>query len=512
MRRLLLGIIAVLLICVIVYMVVKRPKWGRLSYWKAQLVESPEKVYERSSGGYDEAADIALRRVEGKHNPTPSDHHLAATIIHRNVLSQNHTPRVDVATGEIDETDRALSENRRDMFVRARGHYRSALNGLTDQEIAHGEAARAIGRRETPGAETIIDAALDFAFAGFSTLLTNDSLMAIVLTEDWDAPNAPLELIYNGGVDLDLANLADGRRHATIAGRQQAAAKIAEVQGGGQKAKTEAYLDLSQQHTSDSQNSHDSSVNAAKKAIVERLRYDQGALSRLPTLGQIAEEIRKNSATFSRDPRTQAARPVLTNKAVAVVERAKNGEISSSAGASDAEVLRRVWARAGDIRNSGKTDAMRQAAYDALVDSWEEGLEGENIQCVDGRISRMLGSLTLLDFDERNWNMRRTEQHKNDIFEMTKKLIRVEAEAAAGQKDDLELQKVGKAYLATTLAEMNAVGATDDSKEKEWMETTRGKISAAIDAHIAKLNKDTPGTIPDHLLPGIKSQALAALS
>src|SRR5205807_946238 len=79
--------------------------------------------------------------------------------------------------------------------------------------------------------------------------------------------------------------------------------------------------------------------------------------------------------------------------------------------------LRGVWARADDPRNAATRGQMRQALFDSLVDAWEEGIAGRKITCVNGRTTRILSALVLLDADERNWQVKKLEQFKNDIFE-----------------------------------------------------------------------------------------------
>ena len=53
-----------------------------------------------------------------------------------------------------------------------------------------------------------------------------------------------------------------------------------------------AYVNAAVEHTSDSQNVHDSLVNAAHRAVVARLREDQKG-AELPTLDAIAENARR---------------------------------------------------------------------------------------------------------------------------------------------------------------------------------------------------------------------------
>ena len=171
-----------------------------------------------------------------------------------------------------------------------------------------------------------------------------------------------------------------------------------------------------------------------------------------------------------------------------------------------------MWGRANHPRNSQRASALRQAAFDALVDSWQPGLSGERIQCVDGRISRLLGSLATLDFDEKNWDMRRLEQYRNDVFSLAAEEIRSAAAEAASQTDDQRLQVIGRAHLALTPAELAAVGDVDEDEEKRWLARVAQRVSRAVDQHIADVNQRVPGAIPSHVSGGIKKEALSALA
>ena len=259
-----------------------------------------------------------------------------------------------------------------------------------------------------------------------------------------------------------------------------------------------------------SQNSHDSSVNAAKRAITERLRSDQGPFDRLPSLDQIAHEIRAKSDDFSKDPRTGNSRPAMTDRALAVIERARRGERIVSMDATDEEILRRVWARADHPKNAARRDLLRQAAFDALVDSWEQGLSGGAIQCVDGRISRMLGSLTLLDFDRRNSEMRMLQTYKNAIFARTGALID-KAYADIARSDDPALRKIAEHFDADSLAQLEAIGEPDPAVKKRFLEALESQIEAMIDAYVSDLDASVRGAVPPRTIEGIKKEALKAL-
>jgi hypothetical protein len=532
-RRYLLAIVVIAAV-VALYVAIKRPEWGSAGFWKAHFAENADEILERSAGTYDTAAALALRRSRGA-AATAADHSRAATIIHRNILAQEHRAE---RTPAGHPTEAALEESRirAEMYGQAREHHRQALNGLTDGALHADEAARATrrfgqGRRaragraprpahggaapptgvapaapepEEPGGAQIIEAALHFAFAGLGTLLENDPVVAVHFAEVAGGDPAGIVLIP----DVDLVGAAENRRTATLESRRAAAAEAA--QGGGRGLQAAAFLDLSQRSTSDAQNSHDVSVNAAKKATVERLRREQPALANLETLEQIAEALRAGGGVYSKDPATGAPRPALTEKALKVVRRAANGERSAAAGATDEEVLRRVWRRGSAPANFANREALRQAFFDALVDCWEPAIGGERIQCVDGRIGRLVGSLVLLDADPLSSEVHRLEHHKNAVFVAVQERIRAAAEAAAVSANPAQ-RAVGRAWRATTKSEMDAEGALDPAAEAAFIEQTREAVVRTVEDYSERANRIVPNTIPGHVLEGLKREASAAV-
>lgn len=137
----LLGAALVALLVFAIYAVSKEPAWAQKSYWTAHCVESPWRVYQRSAGDFDDAAALALQRATERPAPTAGDHILAATVITRNILAQEHRPARDGAGAP---TPAALerAQLRRGMFDEARRHYMAALTGLWPAAAGASPAAR----------------------------------------------------------------------------------------------------------------------------------------------------------------------------------------------------------------------------------------------------------------------------------------------------------------------------------------------------------------------------------
>lgn len=502
----LLGL-AIVVLVIIIYAVAKKPKWAHGGYWRAHLLEDADQIYRRSSGVYDEEAALALQRTLDREDPTPADHLRAATIITRNILAQDHRPEVQ-ADGNVAPEAVRHSQLRRELFDQARGHYQAALETFTPEEIAQELAQELVEPPPAdnypprqPGIEFIIEAARDFAFGGFDTLLVNDPLLAVLFTEGDMIQFFPAEIL-----DVELAGLAEQRRTETVQQRQAMARDAAQAQGGARGAATETYVRLATRNTDSPENSHDSAVVACLRKIVTLLREQQTNI-RLPALNEIVQDIRSNGAAFSLDPRSKEPRAEMVRDVIEVINRTRDGERNTAIDITDEEALRRVWARADDPKNTANRDKLRQAAFDALFDCWKTTMRGREIVCVSGRTGRLLGALSLLDYDPRLWEVRMLEQYKNDIFERAGALVRERAQRWADSAD-AEQRKVGLSYLATTAAEMRSVGEVSEEHEARFKEEARARIGSMVDGYV----RDVDGAIPPHSVEAIKSEALAAVS
>ncbi len=518
--RIFLCALIIVLALVLIYAVVKKPVWSEPTYWLANFIESPSKVYKRSSGSFDEAAAIALDRATGRQNPSPADHLLAATIITRNIIGQEHRPELD-RNGR--PTNRAVerSQIRHEMFGRARDHYLAALQGLNQQMAQAPDQQqpqrpnrtnhRQRRRRAPPPAQPpppeagfIMDAALDFAIGGVVNAMQNDPILAVILGGGQNATMTdPGDILAQMTlfIDMDLAGAANQTREQVVNQRREAARRAAHGAAGAQ---VDAYMGMAMGHTNDPQNSHDSGVNGCLRGIMQRLREDQGGAD-LHSLDDISSDIRRDWMQLAGGSKKDL------DDALAVVEKARLGEKNIAIDATDEEVLRRVWTRADDPKNADVRSKMRQSSFDNLKDSWEVGVHGRKIVCSGGRTSRQLGSLSMLDHDKRNWEVSALEQFKNDIFERTKKLIAEQAELTAKSADP-EMAKVGKSYLVMTKEEADAIGELNDGASKEFIQQLKAKINSAVDEYVAEVNVRAPGAIPAHMVEPIRMEACAAVS
>lgn len=266
-------------------------------------------------------------------------------------------------------------------------------------------------------------------------------------------------------------------------------------------------MGLATQNTDDPQNTHDPGVLACLRAIVSRLREDQGALEGLPTLGAVIADLRAGAAVYSE------GRPEKAEEAIRAAERTGAGEMVMSVGATDEECLRRVWARADDPRNAARRRALRQALFDSLADCWEGGPAGRFLICVNGRTGHILSALVGHDWDERNWVVQKLEQFKNAVYARARALILAMAHEAAASGDE-DRRRAGLQYLATTLTEMRALEEPSEEAAEAVAGEMRAAISQMVDDYIGELEREAGlrGVIPDYMVAAVKKDAQAAVA
>jgi hypothetical protein len=486
-----LAILVVVVLILIVYVAQDGSKWGHKNYWTARFFESPAQVYRRSNGTFDLAAQMALDRLGARTNPTPAEHLLAATIIARNVLGHEYHPERD-ADGA--PTIAAINQgrHRRMMYDQARGRYIAALDGFA---APREDRIELLLRRD---AEDAANAAAEFVFGGarFFDMRAND----------WGLP------ILEIGIDAPVLTRVDNLRRDIVAARRAAAESVAAEQGGARGAAVETYVTLATQNTHDGQNVHDPSVLACLRGIVQRLRIDQGPLEGIPSTEDVSADIDQHGEQYSRAGPDEPGRPARVIDALAVIAKTTKGERVVAVDATDEECLRRIWHRASHPQNVLNANAIRQALFDGLVDSWEDdGLAGRRIMCVNGRTAHILGAIVMLDFDKRNWEVKRLEQFKNDIYASAKALIQEMASVAAAS-DDSDTSRAGRTYLATTAEEIRLIGEVPEAAIANLSAEMQKKIAEMVDAYVIDLDErlGTDNVIPSYMIGAVKQEAIAA--
>jgi hypothetical protein len=462
--------LCVVLVCVLVWVLVRKPKWGNLDFWKATLREDPDDIYARSTDGPDGEAQLALDRTQARiANPRiQGDERLGDRHRLSRILRLSFLPLFINRSAAAGGADTDGAEVGR-MLLAIRDNHDAIAAQLVD-DIPGAQLARAREFAEHPGQHAHVRPDPAFMIAEL------DAAEQLGRVFHFDYPPAS---------DVITTQNAKERRAAAV--------DVAETpaQAAG------LYLDMSQTHYNDSQNSHDPAVNAAVREFTARLRNDShtlGMASRI-SVDDIKDAFAVGADDYTRDPRTGRPRPlILTTEVLPVIERTKNGEKISRDGWSigDNEILRLVWARSYHPSNAGNAQKMRAALFDALADCSTEGLNGQKIMCVNGRVSRIIGSLAMLDFDEDTWNVSREEDIRNDILKVAADTLN--SAAATLMEDSRESAGVRAAAAEYGGREPGDSPATEEEEERARSILTSAMVEAA-NGEVEAINRRVPGAV-----------------
>ncbi len=308
-----------------------------------------------------------------------------------------------------------------------------------------------------------IDNALEFAING---------IVGLMIDEGWTP-------------DFELANMVIDRQNEIINDRQN----IANQEATHQEA-TNKFIDLSIQHTSDTQNVHDTGVLNGLKETVDRLKQEQST-SQLPSMQNVVKDL--TNRFYNTDGFDTISR---------VLEAVNREEIVMSLGISDKECLQRIWLRINHDKNKEMKERLINSLFDNLIDC----VENDYVVCVNGRASRIISTLVLYDFDKKNWDIRKFEDIKNEIFENTKRIIASVAIQATNSQD-IEMQKAGRIYLAKTQKEYEEIGEIKDEYFNKLIEEMKREIGLMVDNIINDYYK---GNISPIVVDKIKKEAQSA--
>lgn len=463
--------LCVVLVCLLVWVIARKPKWGNLDYWKATLREDPDEIYARSAGGPDDEAQLALDRTQARlENPRIqgieriTDHFRLSRILRLSFLPflLDNVNRDNPSRTRLEiQVRRAIRNNREDM-----------TNQLI-HNIPNVQRERALQFVRNPNQPARMQHDPEFLIAELAA--------AEALGEGfWDQ-------LHTTSNALTIQNAEERRNAAAEATTTPAQA-------------ADLYLDMAQTHRDDRENSHDPAVTASIRAVAENLRADQHTrtMAASITIDDIARAFKEKMDVYTRDPRTGRPRPlILSEKVSPVIERTKNGEDVRIGewSVSDDEMLRLVWARSHHPRNTENAHKLRDALFWGLADCSTEGLRGPHTVCVQGRVSRMAGSLALLDFDKDNWYMSRIEDIRNDILEKAKDTLKSTATAIAISAGERHGVRLAAAEYGEIAVPAGLTGKSTDIDEAEVRERLTKAMIDATDKEVEVINGRVPGAV-----------------
>jgi len=255
----------------------------------------------------------------------------------------------------------------------------------------------------------------------------------------------------------------------------------------------EKFIDKSVVHTNNPQNVHDSAVNKNACDIMERLKQEQDDV--IP-ISICTDEFTKKFKKLKDFDQVLKVIHILS----------KSNTVSALNNMSDEEVFCRIWTRTKDIRNAENCDDIQEMIYKNLASCYEHNA----IICVTGRVLRIISSLILLDFDEKNWVLELSESYKEEILNKTKNIIN--SIAHEGIKNE-KIKDIAEEYIINEfdneeLSEEIINMVEKCQNENDLKKTMKYAINEMIDTYGEKNEKYN---FPPKVLETIRMENLAAL-
>jgi hypothetical protein len=178
----------------------------------------------------------------------------------------------------------------------------------------------------------------------------------------------------------------------------------------------------------DPQNVHESQVNKDMARIYQSILHRNQVEDDLLGNGSIKDgaEIAQNITALRDYARSHKfENPKGKERAMKTIDVMSKGNWITSLNARESEILSNVWKRTGSAENEQNRVSLRGSLMNSLADCIEDGYNNAEYQvCISGRVGRVLGSMTLLDADERiSEPIKTAEILRNEIFSKSYKII-----------------------------------------------------------------------------------------
>lgn len=416
-----------------------------------------------SAGGYDEYADEALQELEAiqPDRRTAEDNYRAGTILEFNLLNgeTENAPRNVVGAimrNYINAVER-MAETARARRERIAEHVRNRANGGrggVNNRVRHGGFGGANVRGLDPaGFEPEV-----VRGGGFAPL---DAVVMIDHIEDFVDNDFGNDIFADdtlgGLMGMLVGHITETTPMIRKADREERRLRTAAAAENRAEAITE-YMTQTQTHTSDAQNVHDSQVN---KDLRTTLLAIEPSLRRDKTLNDAITEM--TEFLFESDLSEDQHKLIL--KSLDIIR--KDNYIGTLQ-CTEGHVFKCVWDRAEAPENAVNSKLIKEALAVALTEFWENGGDHAAV-CINGRCSRMLASLTLLDFDDRVGAVQTKEMIKNEAIKDATDIINACIDEARASEDEAR-RLVGEAYRDPTVD-------CDENEEEKFVAEIKQKIS-----------------------------------
>ena len=353
--------ILIVVIIIIIFLVPtdKNANWQHLEYWKSMYLESPSDILNRSRGNFDKTAELAFQRADETPKQTYLDNLLVAKILVNNVIINDDYKLV---SKHIFGDEKQLSS----VYEMVDYIYLNCVKAILS----------------TPYNKTDIRNMIN----QFPTIYAYMNIID--------------QLTYNNSDYMLIGQYFT----------QMLNAKKKILKGNLIKY-------IKPTFTNDMQNTMDSTVMTSVKNILQIIR--ESSAQKSPSLQWSLDDIidyyldndHHSNNVVTGNPRLTFLKMVI----IALQQAQKYYDIKSRLyKMSVGEVIELLWIRCHHPKND--SIVMKQALYDALFDCWGRGIGKDILVCPNGQIAILVGMLAAVDFDERTWNIQRTEHIKNSIY------------------------------------------------------------------------------------------------
>jgi len=381
-----IGLLIVVIICLIYWICIRKSD----EHLRAEYTEALNK----SAGVLDVGARAALYALADIRNPTPADRFTHGRTIYHNVAGG------DIGTFTREERRRLATQ------------INDAMAGVLAGEDGMGVLGGVLGETQAqPRINTYMLTNMDMIRLGILAAgeIADDEILRAIAADLGNNLNTR-------GAEVRRANMQDVAAHAAATTTTRAAA-------------VEKAFDMATQYTNDRQNVHDSAVNGDLRTIINRI--DSAVV---PEAALAEARVYVDGPYPGNADRKRYARSGIDTAA-------KRANVTAL-GMTEDRIFALVWDRAKHPLNEERADDMREAFINSLAD----GVENGHQVCVNGRVSRMLASMTLLDYDaDVADGVLTLEAYRNAIFQQTKDIVDAAIDRAKAS-DDAAMRAVGDAY------------------------------------------------------------------
>jgi hypothetical protein len=232
------------------------------------------------------------------------------------------------------------------------------------------------------------------------------------------------------------------------------------------------------QYNSDPQNTHDSQVG--KDLVVSYRRISDGA-DWDTGVSETFESITRYIEGLENTPKNERAKK-------AVRQMIESNTHMTLIGAHETEILRDTWNRSNHPRNRENRENIREAIIDQLADC----VDGNNVVCATGRVSRVIASLATLDYDPQVGKCATSDAYKNEALDKANQIMN-RAIREYKTSDDEEKRRYAASFD-------DPKATFNEAVREEFEKRVVGEVSDYIDQNQEHLPHDMKQKIIDGLV------------